>query len=78
LIDPHTGWAEFYHPEKGHYQPALSGKTGIYTSKEFPSFWLQVDKLWEEPLPEVVRVTWEILGTQALRQFLTKLENNSS
>jgi hypothetical protein len=36
----------------------MSGKTGKYTSKEIPGFWLQVDKLWEEPLIEVVRVTW--------------------
>ncbi len=53
---------------------AFAGRSGVYHSQILPGFWLRVEWLWESPLPNVVRATWQILGLSALRQLLSELE----
>jgi Uma2 family endonuclease len=62
LIDPQEQWAEFYQLQEGHYVPVLSGNTGKYHSSVLPGFWLQVEWLWQEPLPSPIRALAEIVG----------------
>jgi Uma2 family endonuclease len=50
LIDPLRKWAEFYRrSELGLYEPAFSGRTGVYHSEVVPGFWLRVEWLWQPP-----------------------------
>jgi len=75
LIDPEREWAEFYQlGEEGRYVTAFAGRSGVYHSQVLPGFWLRVEWLWQSPLPNVVRVTWQILGLGTLRQLLSELE----
>jgi hypothetical protein len=47
--------AEFYRlAENGHYQLATPDANGRYASTQLPGFWLQIDWLWQEPLPRVL------------------------
>ncbi len=62
LIDPQAGWAEFYRLEAGHYRPAFSGDKGVYHSEALPGFWLRVEWLWQEPLPDTEMAIWKVLG----------------
>jgi hypothetical protein len=39
---------------------------------------LRVEWLWQEPLPDVARVTWEIIGVEKLRQLLAELEEETA
>jgi len=78
LIDPQAEWAEFYHlGEAGLYEVAFSGREGVYHSQALPGFWLRVEWLWQEPLPEVARTAWEIIGLEGLRQLLAELEGEA-
>lgn len=55
LIDPQRKQAEFYTLDDGHqYQLILSGKEGRFESRVVPEFYLQVEWLWQKPLPKVV------------------------
>jgi Uma2 family endonuclease len=50
LIDPTAQWAEFYRlGELGLYEPAFTGRAGIYRSAVVPGFWLRVEWLWQRP-----------------------------
>lgn len=61
LLDPQTRRAEFYQlgPE-GQYHLTAPDKQGIYRSAVLPGFWLQVDWLWQQPLPLVLNVLREL------------------
>ena len=39
-----------------YYRPVLVGHEGRYESRVLPGFWLQVEWLWQEPLPPVLDV----------------------
>jgi Uma2 family endonuclease len=60
LLDPQAQWAEFYHLEAGRYRPAFSGEAGEYCSPALPGFWLRVEWLWQEPLPQTLGVLREL------------------
>lgn len=74
LIDPQARWAEFYRLKAGYYRTIFSGEEGLYRSEALPGFWLRVEWLWQEPLPDVARTAWEIIGFEGLRQLLAGLE----
>ena len=79
LLDPLRGWAEFYRlGEDGRYRAAFAGAKGTYHTKALPGCWLRVEWLWQEPLPDVARVTWEIIGVEKLRQLLAELEGQTA
>jgi Uma2 family endonuclease len=54
IVDPRPRQetAEFFQlDESGIYQPVEVGEDGVYHSRTLPGFWLNVDWLWLEPLP---------------------------
>lgn len=54
LIDPQREQVEFYQlDDEGHYRLALGGHTGQYTSLVIPGLIVDVEWLWQEPLPPV-------------------------
>lgn len=61
LIDPERRQAEFYRLEgEGRYRLIFGGEEGEYRSEAIPGFWLQVEGLWQEPLPKVLDVLREL------------------
>jgi Uma2 family endonuclease len=61
LLDPDRRTAEFYElGADGRYSVAPIGGDGIYRSKVIQGFWLQVDWLWQTPLPQVVDILREL------------------
>lgn len=56
LIDPQRRWAEFYRLKGERYRLAFQGTEGRYASTVLPGFWLQVEWLWQDPLPPVLDV----------------------
>jgi Uma2 family endonuclease len=64
LIDPEREQADFYQLVEGRYQLVLGGRTGRYTSTVVPGFWLEVEWLWQDPLPPVDEI-WRQIGDEA-------------
>ncbi len=61
LIDPMLTQAEFYQLDaQGRYQLAPPDAQGIYRSRVAPGFWLSVDWLWQDPLPDAVQTLLRI------------------
>jgi len=57
LIDPVREQAEFYQrDDNGFYRPILPDAQGHYHSAALPGLWLQVNWLWETPLPPLLDV----------------------
>lgn len=56
LIDPLRQQAGFYVLEAGAYRPLHVGEDGIVHSHVLEGLWLQVDWLWQDPLPPVLTV----------------------
>lgn len=61
LIDPLRRWVDIYVLEEDRYRPAFSGATGRYDSRALTGFWLDVDWLWQRPLPTPLRALGEIV-----------------
>jgi Uma2 family endonuclease len=61
LLDPQPQQAEFYQLDtQGRYQLVPLDARGIYHSRTVPGFWLQVDWLWQDPLPDAVATLLKI------------------
>ncbi len=56
LIDYKMEWAEFYHLHGKRYHLAQEGHKGKYTSAVLPDFWLNIEWLWQDPLPPVLDI----------------------
>lgn len=57
LIDPQRAEAEFYRLDgRGRYRLVMPDAENRYVSAVMPGVWLQVDWLWQDPLPSVVEV----------------------
>ena len=55
VLDPEEERADFFLlDETGRYRPMDPDDAGIYRSRELRGFWLQVDDLWQDPLPDVI------------------------
>jgi Uma2 family endonuclease len=76
LIDPQIEWGAFYHLEEGCYRLAFSGKEGQYHALALPGFWLQVEWLWQEPLPPVEDVLLAVGGEEYARRLLGYLRQH--
>ena len=64
LIDPVRRQAEFYQlGTDGIYRPAVLDAEGRYHSAVLPGLWLQVDWLWQTPLPPLLSIlkAWELV-----------------
>ena len=68
LVDPrqHRQQADFYLLEEGgSYTDAVVDESGIYRSAVLPGFWLRLDWLWQDPLPNPQVALAEIVMTAA-------------
>jgi Uma2 family endonuclease len=74
LVDQQTGWVEFYHLKDGHYRLAFTGDAGVYRAATVPDFWLKVEWLWQEPLPNVDDVLLEIGGQSYAQRWIERLQ----
>ena len=64
LIDPQRKQVEFYQRESsGFYRAISTDEAGIYHSRVLPGLWLQVEWLWQEPLPKLLSVLkeWKLI-----------------
>jgi hypothetical protein len=54
----------------------LAGKEGVYHSAMLQNFWLQVEWLWQEPLPHPLYTLGEIAGipSELLATFVQALQ----
>jgi Uma2 family endonuclease len=57
LIDPVRQQTEFYRlGDDGHYHLVLPNPEGVYRSLSVAGFWLNVDWLWQDPLPDELTI----------------------
>jgi Uma2 family endonuclease len=57
LVDPQRRQAEFYHlGERGTYEAVLPDIQGRFESRVLPGLWIQVEWLWQDPLPPLLGV----------------------
>lgn len=57
LIDPIRQQAEFYRlGDDSHYHLSLPDAEGVYHSLSITGFWLEVDWLWQDSLPDELEV----------------------
>ena len=67
LIDPTREMAEFYVLEGEHYRPVLAGRSGRYESRVVKGFWLDVEWLWQDPLPRIEEALIRLEGEDYVR-----------
>ena len=61
LIDPERNEAEFFLLGADKmYHAAPLGEDGIYRSKVLDGLWLKVGWLWEDPMPDIIKVLKEL------------------
>jgi Uma2 family endonuclease len=61
LIDPRLDQTNFYQLDStGRSQDMVPDANGVYTSKALPGFWLRVDWLWQDPLPDPTAALLEL------------------
>ena len=76
LIDSRPGrhGAEFWvRDAQGRFQAADVDEEGVYRSTVLPGFWLRVDWLWQEELPDPLRTFAEIVGPARVIEVLQEL-----
>ncbi len=76
LLDPQARRAEFYQLDPaGVYRLIAPDQAGVYRSAVLAGFWLQVAWLWQQPLPQPLRVLGEIAGldSEIVEQILRTL-----
>ncbi|MDZ7261265.1 MAG: Uma2 family endonuclease [candidate division KSB1 bacterium] len=61
LIDPHKQTAEFFRNEQGKWVPIGLDVTGVFRSEVIPGFWLRVDWLFAEEMPDILHTVTTIL-----------------
>lgn len=72
LIDPQRRSAEFFHLEGSNFRQAAAAE-GEYHALTVPGFWLQLEWLWQDPLPEVEDALLEIGGEAYARRWIERL-----
>jgi Uma2 family endonuclease len=76
LLDPRVEQADFYWlDDRGRYQPAPLEAPGIYRSRVLSGFWLRVEWLWQQPLPDPTSVLLEIDPTAYSAYLQAQLRN---
>jgi Uma2 family endonuclease len=64
--------------ENGLYRPASPDENGVYRSAIIPNFWLNVNWLWQEELPDPLSAFAQIVGPDTLIAFLQQLKAQRS
>jgi Uma2 family endonuclease len=62
MIDPNRQTAEFLRNLQGKWESIPLGREGIFHSLVVPGFWLRVDWLWAEELPDPLETVMQILN----------------
>ncbi len=69
-------WAEFHRlGVDGRYHPALPDAGGAYHLQTISDFWLRLDWLWQDPLPQAEAIARQIGGAAhicALAQIIVQ------
>jgi Uma2 family endonuclease len=60
IIDPEREEALFYQLADGRYRLILGGRSGRYRSAVLSGFWVEVEWLWQDPLPRVTEIARQI------------------
>ena len=58
---------------QGRFQAADVDEEGVYRSTVLPGFWLRVDWLWQEELPDPLLTFAEIVGPSRVMEALREL-----
>lgn len=74
-VDTSTGLSASFWvlDENGRYRPIPLGDDGIYRSTVIPGFWLRVDWLRDEELPDPLLTFAEIVGPSRLMEALREM-----
>jgi Uma2 family endonuclease len=56
IIDPDARRAESYQLEQGHYVGKAPDAAGVYRASAVEGFWLDVNWLWQQPMPKLREV----------------------
>jgi Uma2 family endonuclease len=79
IFDPRTGRqrADFYVLNaRGRYQPVPLNEDDIYYSTVLPGFWIDVNWLWQDELPDPIRTLAQIIGPDKLIAMLQAVKKN--
>jgi Uma2 family endonuclease len=74
LIDPIQRRAEFYRLVEGRYELVPFEQNRIFRSTALEGFWLDVEWLWQEPLPLVEEVMLDVGGEVYVRRLVERLQ----
>jgi Uma2 family endonuclease len=80
IVDARPGQRRFQYlrlDETGHYQEVESDEQGHYHSVVLPSFWLDPNWFWEDPLPDPERLMMRI-APEAYWRYLTRLRDEET
>lgn len=78
LLDPRQQQADFYQlNNNGQFQVALPDNQGNYYSPTLPGFWLNVNWLWQNPLPETEDVLMQVAGEAYARYLIERLQRRN-
>lgn len=79
LLDYEFEQAEFYQLDtQERYQFTAPDADGVYRSKALPGFWLRVNWLWRQPLPDPVQTLLEIDRDAYSRYLYEKIQRATS
>lgn len=66
LVDPDRQQAGFYRlDERGRYRMVVPDSQGVFRSEAVPGFWLSIEWLWQDPLPDEGEILARLLGPDA-------------
>ena len=75
LLDAINDTATFYQLDTdGHYQAMPLDEQGRYYSSSVTGFWLKPEWLWQQPLPNAVRVLRRVGGQAVVDYYNTQLQ----
>jgi Uma2 family endonuclease len=80
IFDPRPGRqrADFYVLDtRGRYRPVPLNEDDVYHSTVIPGFWLDVNWLWQEELPDPIRTLAQIIGPEKLITVLQTVERSA-
>jgi hypothetical protein len=60
---------------RGRYRPVPLNEDDVYHSTILPGFWLDVNWLWQDELPDPIRTLAQIIGPENLIAALQELKH---